>query len=73
MSFDKSTFDTSSYDGDYPRTQTDKERIESGKMVPIPNALVQIVNSEDYRFGFHALLNPQAMDHSLWFFSNKNG
>ena len=69
MSFDKSRFNTSSYaDGEYPRTQTDRERIESGKMVPIPNALVQIVNSEDYRFGFHALLNPWAMDHSLWFF-----
>ena len=52
MSFDKSTFDTTVYDDDYPRTQTDKQRVDSGKMVPIPSALVQIVNSEDYRLGF---------------------
>ena len=56
MSFDKSKFDTSSYTGVYPRTQTDKERVDSGKMVPIPSALVQIVNSEDYRLGSHAFL-----------------
>ena len=49
MSFDKSGFDTSSYTGTYPRTETDKERIDNKKMVPIPSALVQIVNSEDYR------------------------
>ena len=60
MSFDKSTFDTTVYDDDYPRTQTDKQRVDSGKMVPIPSALVQIVNSEDYRLGFkfpHLILN----------------
>ena len=53
MSFDKSNFDTTTYtDENYPRTQTDKQRVDSGKMVPIPSALVQIVNSEDYRLGF---------------------
>ena len=57
MSFDKSTFDTTVYTDDYPRTQTDKERVDSGKMVPIPSALVQIVNSEEYRLSFHAFLN----------------
>ena len=50
MSFDKSNFNTESYDeNDYPRTETDAERLSNNKMVPIPSALVQIVNSEDYR------------------------
>ena len=52
MSFDKSNFDTKTYtDENYPRTQTDKQRVDSNKMVPIPSALVQIVNSEEYRLG----------------------
>ena len=57
MSFDKSTFDTTVYTDDYPRTKTDKERVDSDKMVPIPSALVQIVNSEEYRSGLHVFRN----------------
>ena len=67
MSFDKSTFDTTVYDDNYPRTQTDKQRIDSNKMVPIPSALVQIVNSEEYRLGLHVFRNWKLM------ISNKNG